>query len=137
MRVWSRNASRICQKFAERESKRWGIDHRSDGLRAGGCRWRRHLICTTTSAREPILMGEWIAPGTHIKAVGSSVQFHPRTGYQRGCEFAGCLWIAANRLINEAGDFLFPKKEGAIDDDHIHRGTGRYSAGAASGPRIG
>ncbi|HYM94653.1 MAG TPA: ornithine cyclodeaminase family protein, partial [Chitinophagaceae bacterium] len=30
------------------------------------------IICTVTSSREPVLMGNWISPGTHINAVGSS-----------------------------------------------------------------
>jgi alanine dehydrogenase len=33
------------------------------------------IICTVTSATEPILQGDWISPGTHINAVGSSVAF--------------------------------------------------------------
>jgi ornithine cyclodeaminase len=31
------------------------------------------VVCTTTSAREPILRREWLKPGTHVNAVGSSV----------------------------------------------------------------
>lgn len=30
------------------------------------------IVCTTTAAREPILMGEWIGAGTHLNLVGSS-----------------------------------------------------------------
>jgi ornithine cyclodeaminase/alanine dehydrogenase-like protein (mu-crystallin family) len=30
------------------------------------------IVCTTTAAREPILLGEWIAEGTHLNLVGSS-----------------------------------------------------------------
>src|SRR5580692_1795449 len=29
------------------------------------------IICTVTSASEPILMGEWVRPGTHVNLVGS------------------------------------------------------------------
>lgn len=31
------------------------------------------IVVTTTTAREPILRGEWLAPGTHIVAVGSDL----------------------------------------------------------------
>ena len=31
------------------------------------------VINTTTNAREPIVRREWIQPGTHINAVGSSI----------------------------------------------------------------
>ena len=30
------------------------------------------IICTVTSSKEPVVMGDWIAAGTHINAVGSS-----------------------------------------------------------------
>jgi ornithine cyclodeaminase/alanine dehydrogenase-like protein (mu-crystallin family) len=32
----------------------------------------RDIICTATTAREPILRGEWLAAGQHINAVGSN-----------------------------------------------------------------
>ncbi|MCB0011552.1 MAG: hypothetical protein KDE34_06615, partial [Anaerolineales bacterium] len=35
--------------------------------------------------------------------------------------------------VNEAGDFLFPKQEGAIDDDHILAEIGDLLTGAHPG----
>src|SRR5688572_24593738 len=29
------------------------------------------LVCTTTSSREPVLLGRWLEPGAHINAVGA------------------------------------------------------------------
>ena len=76
------------------------------------------IICTTTASREPILEGVWVAPGAHINAVGSSVAF------ARELDTAA---VVASRLfvdrqestINEAGDYLFPLREGAITEAHI------------------
>ena len=31
------------------------------------------VVCTCTSAREPIVRREWLGPGTHVNAVGSSI----------------------------------------------------------------
>jgi ornithine cyclodeaminase/alanine dehydrogenase-like protein (mu-crystallin family) len=30
------------------------------------------IICTVTSATEPVLKGAWVRPGTHLNLVGSS-----------------------------------------------------------------
>lgn len=116
VRVWSRSAERARQ-FAERESKRRAINV-EPAASAREAVEGADIICTTTSAKEPVLMGDWIAPGAHVNAVGSSVPF------ARELDTAA---VVKSRLfvdrrestLNEAGDFLFPKKEGAIGDDHI------------------
>jgi len=91
-----------------------------------------HLICTTTSSREPVLAGDCIAPGTHINAVGSSVA---------GARELDTAAVVGSRLyvdrrestLLEAGDFLFPKSEGAIDDDHIVGELGEILLGQVQG----
>jgi ornithine cyclodeaminase len=76
------------------------------------------IICTVTSATEPILQGDWISPGTHINAVGSSVAFAREL--DTAAVVNSKLFVDRREsTVNEAGDFLFPKKEGAISDDHI------------------
>lgn len=32
----------------------------------------KHIICTATNARDPVLNGEWIEPGTHLNLIGSN-----------------------------------------------------------------
>ena len=130
VRVWSQHPENAA-RFAGRESKRHEINVEAmpsakaaiDGA---------DLICTTTSAREPVLMGEWIASGGHINAAGSSV---PST---RELDTAA---VVKSRLfvdrrestLNEAGDFLCPKREGAINDDHIQGEIGDVLAGKIQG----
>ncbi len=76
------------------------------------------LICTTTSAREPVVEGAWLAPGAHVNAVGSSI---PTTreldtdAVQRARLFVD----RRESTVNEGGEYLFPLKEGAITADHI------------------
>ena len=76
------------------------------------------IICTTTSSSEPIIMGKWISEGTHINAVGSSVAVAREldtNAVVRSKLFTDCY----ESLFNEGGDFLIPKKEGAITDAHV------------------
>lgn len=87
------------------------------------------IVCTVTAAREPVVLGDWISAGTHINAVGSSVPS------SRELDTAAML---RSRLFvdrresttNEAGDFLVPKQEGAINDDHIVGEIGDLLLGA-------
>src|SRR5262249_50064336 len=76
------------------------------------------LICTTTAARTPILEGAWLAPGVHINAVGACFKDtrEPDTAAVAG----GRLFVDRREsALNESGDFLLAKAEGAIDDRHI------------------
>ncbi len=116
VRVYSPNRGHR-ERFATEEGQRHGISviatasaqEAIDGA---------EIVCTTTSSGDPVLKGEWIASGCHVNAVGSSVRF------ARELDTAA---VVRSRLfvdrrestVNEAGDFLFPRKEGAIDDDHI------------------
>lgn len=90
------------------------------------------IICTVTSSKEPIVMGDWIAAGTHINAVGSSTAVAREldtTAMTRSKLFADCY----ESLFNEAGDFLIPKKEGAVHDEHVKAEIGEVLSGTKKG----
>ena len=90
------------------------------------------IICTVTAARQPVVLGEWIAPGTHINAVGSStpVARELDTNAIVNAElFTDCY----ESLFNEAGDFLIPKKEGAVTDAHVKAELGEVILGTKTG----
>jgi ornithine cyclodeaminase len=130
VRIWSRNAEHA-QAFAERESRRHAISVTASPSVEAAVE-SADIICTTTAAPEPILMGEWIAPGAHVNAVGSSVAF------TRELDTAA---VVKSRLfvdrrestLNEAGDFLFPKREGAVTDGHILGEIGEILIGTVKG----
>lgn len=90
------------------------------------------LICTCTSSREPVLSGKWVAAGAHINAMGASF------ATSREVDTEG---VAKSRLyvdrresaLNEAGEFLFAKREGAITDAHIQGEIGEILAGKVHG----
>jgi ornithine cyclodeaminase len=76
------------------------------------------LICTTTSSREPVLSGAWVAPGAHINAVGAC--FAAFRELDTAAVVRSRLYVDRREsALAEAGDFLIPKAEGAIGDDHI------------------
>jgi ornithine cyclodeaminase len=130
VRVWSRNAEHA-KAFAERESRRYdiAIEAIADAKQAVE---GADLICTTTSSPQPILQGEWLQAGTHINAVGSSVAFTREL--DTAAVVKSKLFVDRREsTLNEAGDFLFPKKEGAINDDHIKGEVGEVLLGKVKG----
>jgi ornithine cyclodeaminase len=130
VRVWSRNHT-SAKAFAERESQRHGISivAVADGRAAVD---GADIICTTTSSPTPILFGDWLQPGTHINAVGSSVAFTREV--DTAAMVKSKLFVDRREsTVNEAGDFLIPKKEGAIGDDHIAGEVGEVLLGTSKG----
>jgi len=116
VRVWSRTAENA-YRFAEHESARHGIEVEITESAEAAVR-EADIICTCTSAREPVLHGAWLSDGTHVNAVGSSVAFTRELDTEAVVKSR--LFVDKREsTLNEAGDFLFPYKEGAIGDDHI------------------
>ena len=63
------------------------------------------VVCTCTSAREPILRREWLAPGAHVNAVGSSVP----SARELDAETVAAATLVVDRresALHEAGDLL-------------------------------
>jgi ornithine cyclodeaminase len=92
------------------------------------------IICTVTSATEPILEGKWVPPGTHVNLVGSS--------YAVPVEVDNDLvvrsrFIADSRegVTQQGAEFLRAKEAGLIDDDHIVAEIGEVLSGKVTGRR--
>jgi len=90
------------------------------------------VIVTATTAAGPILKREWIAPGAHINAVGSSI---PTTREVDTATMAAASLFVDRResTLNESGDYLFAMREGAIGSEHIRAEIGEVLIGAKPG----
>jgi ornithine cyclodeaminase/alanine dehydrogenase-like protein (mu-crystallin family) len=90
------------------------------------------VIVTATNSREPVLRREWIAPGAHINAVGSSIAAARELD---GETMAACSLFVDRResTLNESGDYLFAQRDGFIDESHIRAELGELLTGAAAG----
>ena len=92
------------------------------------------VVVTATSAAEPILRREWLKAGAHVNAVGSSIPTTRELDTQTMADAA--LFVDRREsTINEAGDFLFPQREGAIGPEHIRAEIGELLIGAGEGRR--
>lgn len=103
--------------FALRESERHGIRVEAADSAEAAVRGA-DIICTVTTSKDPVVMGRWISPGTHINAIGAC------SPDQRELDTEAVVKarLYADRreaLLAESGDFLIPRREEAIDDNHI------------------
>jgi len=130
VRVWSRNAE-YARKFSEHESQRYHIKIEAVET-ARDAIIDADIICTTTAAQEPIVLGEWLKPGAHINAVGACT---PITRELDTNAMLKSHLIVDRResVLNEAGDFIIPKNEGVLDDTHIRGELGEILLGQIHG----
>lgn len=130
VRVFSRSVANA-ERFAREESASRGIvievaKSAEDAVRGAD------LVCTTTSAKEPVLRGAWLSSGAHVNAVGScfpSARELDTDAVRRARFFTDCR----ESCLNEAGDFLIPRNEGAIDETHLLGEIGEVFLGKLAG----
>jgi ornithine cyclodeaminase/alanine dehydrogenase-like protein (mu-crystallin family) len=76
------------------------------------------VICTCTTAREPLFDGRWLRPGTHLNLVGA---FQPETREvdDTTVKRARVVVDTYDGAMKEAGDLLMPIQNGSIERSHI------------------
>ncbi|WP_304178147.1 ornithine cyclodeaminase family protein [Phenylobacterium aquaticum] len=130
--VWGRSPERA-KRFAEHMSAETGISVRA-ALDARSAIEGADIICTVTSAAEPVLFGDWIAPGTHINLVGSS--HAGPTEVDHDLVVRSRFIVDSRASVLAAGaEFLKAKAAGLIDDDHIVGEIGEVLLGRVVGRR--
>ena len=130
--VWGRSPERA-SAFVARMSQQLGIPFEA-APSAEAAVAEADIICAVTPAREPILKGAWVRPGTHVNLVGSSVAGPAEADNDL---VARCRFIADSRegVLRQGGEFLNAKAAGLIDDDHIVAEIGQVLAGDIEGRR--
>jgi ornithine cyclodeaminase/alanine dehydrogenase-like protein (mu-crystallin family) len=90
------------------------------------------VVCTTTTASDPVVSREWIRDGTHVNAVGSCF---PDTRELDSATVASASLFVDRResALTEAGDVVIPISEGVIGPEHIRAELGEVLAGLAPG----
>ena len=90
------------------------------------------LIVTATTSVEPVVRRELISAGAHLNLVGSSTP--------KGREVDSATMAAASLFVdrrestvNEAGDYLFALRDGAIGPEHIRAEIGEVLIGDKPG----
>jgi ornithine cyclodeaminase/alanine dehydrogenase-like protein (mu-crystallin family) len=105
-----------------------GVAARSIGEALDGA----DVVCTCTSAREPIVALSMLAKGAHVNAVGSSV----KTARELASDVVAAASLFVDRresTVNESGDYLRAVEERGIGPDHIRAEIGELLAKAHPG----
>lgn len=130
VRVASQDLGRA-ERFAARESRRHGIVVEPAASVREAVE-RADIVCCATSSRQPVVLGAWLAPGAHVNAVGSSVAFAREL--DTDAVVRSRLYVDRREsALAEAGDFVIPRTEGVIGDDHIVAEIGEVLIGARPG----
>lgn len=90
------------------------------------------VVCTCTSAKEPIVALSMLAKGTHVNAVGSSMP----SARELESEVVAAASLFVDRresTVNESGDYLRAVEERGIGPDHIRAELGELLAGLYPG----
>jgi len=110
VRVWSRRRETV-DAFIEWAAGRWPVAAAASPREAVE---GADLVCTVTAAATPVLEGAWLAPGTHINAVGASLRTTREIDVQ-AVSRASIFVDRAESALAEAGELLQAREEGAWD----------------------
>ena len=132
--LWGRNRQRadeLAGRLAETAGRRIRV---AETARAAV--EKADVVCTVTSAAEPILLGEWLPDGVHVNLVGSSA---PGPAEVDEALVARSRFIADCRehVANHGAEFLRAKAAGLVDDAHIAAEIGEVLAGSKPGRESG
>jgi ornithine cyclodeaminase len=127
-RVWSRTAEHA-QAFAAEAEAPFPVEAVDS---AGAAVRDADVVVTVTSARDPIVERGWLAPGTHVNAVGSSI---PTARELDSATIAAAALFVDRResTVNESGEYLRAVEEQGIGPDHIRAELGEVLVGSAAG----
>ncbi len=115
--VWGRSPEKVSQTIAavkmHRPELRLGIVESLESAAR-----EADVISCATGARAPLILGDWVRPGTHADFFGN----HERGAREcdtRLIEKATLYVDSRVNTLNEAGEILIPIEEGRVREDHI------------------
>jgi ornithine cyclodeaminase/alanine dehydrogenase-like protein (mu-crystallin family) len=124
IRAWSPNAARLQQFVAGRNV--------TPCASAESAIRDADVVVLATSSTTPVIDDAWVAPGTHVIAVGACRPTHRETDPRL---VARALLVVDSRAaaMQEAGDILLAIEDGLVSPAHVHAELGEIAAGTRPG----
>lgn len=92
------------------------------------------IVCTTTSAAEPVLEGKWLAPGCHVNLVRAAIAGSAEADIDVVTRSRFFVDYKASAM-DQAGELLAAIKDGVVSEAHIAGEIGDVLAGRVAGRR--
>jgi ornithine cyclodeaminase len=128
--VWGRDSGRA-EAFAQRMGAETGVAAQAaKDVEAAVA--EADIVCTVTNAAEPILLGRWLRPGTHLNLVGSSRAGPVEVDHD---VVVASRFIADSRegVLAQGAEFLRAREAGLVTDAHVVGEIGQVLAGDLPG----
>ena len=90
------------------------------------------IVVTITTAKEPVLSGEWLKPGMHVNAIGAHYPDIREVDDETVRRSRIIVDIMAQALV-EKGDLLIPLARGVINKDDLRAELGEVVCGSKPG----
>lgn len=140
IRVASRTTSRAAE-LADRAAAARQVDSFEEAVRGA------EVVCLCTDAYEPVIVRDWLSPGTHVSSVGSGAEVDPETVAVASVFVesrasvtqpfpAGARELSGREpdSVTEVGEVLLGKHSGRSSDTEItlYKSTGHASEDLAA-----
>jgi len=130
VRVWGRSAAKA-ERVCEQVRQAYGLETvRAETVEAAVR--DADVVCTVTAADRPVVEGGWLAPGTHLNAVGASVPGFRELDTE--VVRRSRLYVDAREsALSEADEIRLAVADASIGEDHIVGELGDVLVDAAPG----
>ncbi|MFZ6046178.1 ornithine cyclodeaminase family protein [Pseudomonas sp. CR3202] len=114
--IWGRHPEKAAELARQLEAEGYPV-HVALDLQT--CAQQADCISCVTTSTSPLILGDWLHPGTHLDLVGA---FLPSMRETDSAAVARSRIVVDTRAgaLEEAGDLLFAIADGAITEQSIH-----------------
>ncbi|MCY1267292.1 Delta(1)-pyrroline-2-carboxylate reductase [compost metagenome] len=114
--IWGRHPEKAAELVSKLAAEGYPV-HVAPDLQT--CAQQADCISCVTTSTSPLILGDWLRPGTHLDLVGA---FLPSMRETDSAAVARSRVVVDTRAgaLEEAGDLLFAIAEGAITEQSIH-----------------
>ena len=128
--VWGRDPKKAEAVIAEVSGAHPGVEFSVAEDREAAC-GAADIIVASTASHEPVVLGDWVQPGTHTDFIGN----HHATKRECDTALVAKSKVYADSYVNamkEAGEILVPIEEGVFKKEDIVAELAEMCAGKAT-----